>query len=78
MEPRLLQELDIDLGSSVSITCHDEIHRQMTPYTDSSIHAIQPCYKMGWEAARILLEHISHPEAPIVQMTLKAKVIIPE
>ena len=74
---KILQEMDIGLGSSVSVTSHDEIHRQMTPYTDSIIHANQPCYKMGWEAARILLEHVSHPEAPIVQMTLKAKVIIP-
>jgi DNA-binding LacI/PurR family transcriptional regulator len=65
---------DLGLAGKVCVSSHDEVKKSVEPFSDEFIHAVQPCYKMGWEAARILLDHITHPEAPIVQMTLKAAI----
>jgi GntR family transcriptional regulator of arabinose operon len=64
-------------GSEVAIASHDEPSKHFLPYTVNIPHTMQPCYQMGWEAARILIDHIREPDAPIVQMILKSRFVEP-
>ena len=73
---QVLNELGMKPGIDVRIASHDEIRKAgIGDGVVEKPYAVQPCYRMGWEAARILLDHISMPEAPVVQMTLKASVV---
>ena len=73
---QVLRELGLEPGTKVRVASHDE------PRAGSGAsgpvvppYAVQPAYQMGWEASRILLDHIATPRAPIVRMTLKAAVV---
>ncbi len=35
----------------------------------------QPSYRMGWEAARLLVESINNPDLPVMQITLKSEIV---
>jgi len=35
----------------------------------------QPAYRMGWEAARLLIDTLHNHDQPIIQMTLQSEII---
>ena len=59
----------------VEIVTYDDITKELSDLTNHVAVVIQPAYRMGWEAAKLLIETINHPDRPIVQMTLKSEII---
>jgi len=60
--------------SSILVVTHSGTDQGPTPpLSRETPYFIEPTYEMGWEAARILLEHIQNPDRGIVQMVLKSK-----
>lgn len=71
----ILLSMGIKIGKKVQLALHDDITKPHPPYTDNILHVTQPTYQMGWEAAKILLEHIKEPDKGIVQMVLNSRLI---
>ena len=54
---------------------YDYIPPELTRFVKHVLVVKQPAYQMGWEAARLLMDVINTPDAPIIQMTLKAEIV---
>jgi DNA-binding LacI/PurR family transcriptional regulator len=67
--------LGMDVVADVTVASHDEVSRPWLPYMEGMPHFIEPTYQMGWEAARVLVEHITDPNRAIVQMVLKSRFV---
>jgi len=73
----VLASLGRNIGSDVQLASHNEIGLPPIPNALRMPHFVEPSYEMGWEAARILVEHIDDPNGTIVQKTLKSR-FVPE
>jgi GntR family transcriptional regulator of arabinose operon len=73
----VLTSLGIQIGSAVQLASHNEIGLPPIPNASNMPHFVEPSYEMGWEAARILVEHLGDPNGAIVQKTLKSR-FVPE
>lgn len=62
-------------GVQVQLASHNEIEKPPVPQAWKMPHFVEPTYEMGWEAARILLEHIDDPSKSIVQKVLKSRFV---
>jgi DNA-binding LacI/PurR family transcriptional regulator len=62
-------------GVDVQLASHNEIERLPIPQAQKMPHFVEPTYEMGWEAARVLLEHINDPSKSIVQKVLKSRFV---
>ena len=71
----ILLAMGIKIGTEVQLALHDDISKPYPPYTDNILHVIQPTYRIGQEAAKVLLEHIKEPEKGIVQVVLNSSLI---
>lgn len=54
---------------------YDYIPQEVTKFVNHTLVVKQPAYQMGWEAARLLMDVINTPNAPIIQMTLKSELV---
>ena len=70
-----LAELGRSPGTDVMLASHNEIERPPASLPQSMPHFVEPSYEMGWEAARILVEHINDPSRSIVQKVLKSRFV---
>ncbi len=73
----VLGRLGLEIGSGVQLASHNEIGNPPIPNAPRMPHFVEPSYEMGWEAARILVEHLDDPSGAIVQKTLKSR-FVPE
>jgi len=73
-----LEALGRHPGKDVQLASHNEIERLPGGLPRQMPHFVEPSYEMGWEAARILLEHINDPSKSIVQKVLKSRFVPPE
>ena len=73
-----LEALGRHPGDDVQLASHNEIERLNVALPRKIPHFVEPSYEMGWEAARILLEHINDPNKSIVQKVLKSRFVPPE
>ncbi len=62
-------------GEDVAVASHDQVPANLARYSGSLPYAVEPTYEMGREAARILVERIRNPDAPLVQITLETTVL---
>ncbi len=70
-----LRALGRSPGSDVAVASHDELPASLSRYAGDLPHAVEPAYEMGREAARILVERIQNPDAPLIQITLETTVL---
>ena len=70
-----LRSLGIDVPAKIQLASHNEIERPPLLLARTMPHCIEPTYEMGWEAARVLVEHINDPGRAIVQKILKSKFV---
>jgi DNA-binding LacI/PurR family transcriptional regulator len=70
-----LRALDIDVEKTIQLASHNEIDHPPIPMAKTMPHCIEPTYEMGWEAARVLVEHINDPSRAIVQKILKSRFV---
>jgi DNA-binding LacI/PurR family transcriptional regulator len=63
------------IGTEVTVVSHDSDDRDLLPHPEGLPMVVQPTYEMGREAARILIDHITTPDAAIVQMVLKSRLV---
>jgi DNA-binding LacI/PurR family transcriptional regulator len=73
-----LRSLGMDPGGSIRMASHNELEHPPLPQMKDMPHFIEPTYEMGWEAARILVEHINDPTRAIVQKILKSRFVAPK
>lgn len=68
----------LDMGRQVeglNLALHNEISKPFPPYTDDITRVVPPLYKMGWTAAKILLERIKEGDDSISQITLRSDIV---
>ncbi|MCD6121695.1 MAG: hypothetical protein J7K04_07655 [Spirochaetales bacterium] len=65
----------IKIGKELELASHGDVSYIFPPYSNSIIHVVQPAYEMGWEAAKMLLSNIKHPDRAVIHMILKSSVI---
>ncbi len=58
-----------------AIATYDHTVSNMLRLTDSATVVKQPSYRMGLEAARLLLETLNAPDLPVMQLTLQAELV---
>lgn len=75
---KALESLGYKPGENVQLASHNEIDFPRYPFLNAIPHFVEPTYEMGWEAARVLVEHIMDPGHAVVQKILKSKFIPPE
>lgn len=64
-----------NLGRKIEIVTYDNNIQELMAITDHVTFVKQPAYKMGWEAAKLLIDTINNPDQRVVQITLKAEII---
>lgn len=62
-------------GKTIEFATYDYIPQELKGLVKHAFVVKQPAYKMGWEAARLLIDTITIPDAPIIQMTLPSKIV---
>ncbi len=62
-------------GKTIEFATYDYIPQELKGLVKHAFVVKQPAYKMGWEAARLLIDTITIPDAPIVQMTLPSRIV---
>ena len=70
-----MRSLGINVAADVQLASHNEIEHPPIPLLKTMPHCIEPTYDMGWEAARVLVEHINDPSRAIVQKILKSRFV---
>jgi GntR family transcriptional regulator of arabinose operon len=68
-------ELGLPLDGSLPALSHGELDPPAFPGSPRMPHFVEPSYKMGWEAAKILVEYINDPGRAIVQKVLKSEFV---
>ncbi|MCP4402486.1 MAG: GntR family transcriptional regulator [bacterium] len=71
----LQDDLHVSNGRTIEFATYDYIPQELKGLVKHAFVVKQPAYKMGWEAARLLIDAITIPDAPIVQMTLPSKIV---
>ncbi|GAK54076.1 transcriptional regulator, GntR family with LacI sensor [Candidatus Moduliflexus flocculans] len=64
-----------DGHQQVEFAAYDEITEPLRSLTNRALIVVQPGYKVGWEAAKLLIQEIREPHQGIVQMTIKSEII---
>jgi DNA-binding LacI/PurR family transcriptional regulator len=59
----------------LEIVTYDAATNHLSGITSGAIIVKQPAYRMGWEAARLLIDTLHNPDQPIIQMTLQSEII---
>ena len=62
-------------AKALDLVTYDAMTEHVAGFTNCVTVVKQPAYKMGWEAARLLIDTLNNPDQPIIQMTLKAEII---
>lgn len=73
----VLLDLGVVIGEQVQLALHDDASNVYPPYTDNILHVVQPSYRMGWEAAKVLFEEIQHPKQKTVHIVLNSELKYP-
>jgi GntR family transcriptional regulator of arabinose operon len=66
---------DKNLRKHLAIATYDYTIKEVIGITNRVMVAKQPSYRMGWEAARLLIEALNNPDLPVTQITLKSEII---
>jgi DNA-binding LacI/PurR family transcriptional regulator len=69
-----MSELNVNIDS-IQLALHNEVSKPMPPYTDHIPHIVPPLYKIGWNAAKILLENIEEGADTINHVIIKNELI---
>jgi len=64
-----------EAGTPIAIATYDQAVRETVRVSNSATVVKQPSYRMGWEAARLLIETLNHPALPVTQMILQPEII---
>ncbi|GAK55396.1 transcriptional regulator, GntR family with LacI sensor [Candidatus Vecturithrix granuli] len=59
----------------IAIASYDYGLPEVIRLTNRVIVVKQPSYRMGWEAARLLVETLNNPDLPVMQITLKSDIV---
>jgi DNA-binding LacI/PurR family transcriptional regulator len=59
----------------IEFVTYDDITDNLRGITDHVTFVKQPGYRMGWEAAKLLIDSINEPDQRIAQITLTAEII---
>lgn len=59
----------------IEIVTYDDITNDFLGVINHATIVRQPGYRMGWEAARLLIDTLNSPDSPIIQMTLTSEII---
>lgn len=60
---------------SLALITYDEVTEPLLDLSRRVFFVRQPAYKMGWEAAKLLLDKIHEPDQRVVQITLKSEIV---
>ncbi len=74
---KALNEKGISVPGNVGVMGFDDIY-MATVVTPNLTTVCQPNYQMGYKAAEMLIELIKHPEAKMMDVVLKTKLVIRE
>jgi len=66
--------LDLDVRS-LQLALHNEVSKPVPPYTDHIPRVVPPVYKIGWTAARILMDNIAEGGDTVSQIILKSEIV---
>jgi DNA-binding LacI/PurR family transcriptional regulator len=58
----------------IAIATYDQTVKDIVRITDSATVISQPSYRMGREAARLIIEMINNPDLPGIQITLQSEI----
>lgn len=61
--------------SDLEVVTYDDVSEFLLGIVNRVTLVKQPGYKMGWEAAKLLIEAIHEPEQRVVQITLKSEIV---
>jgi GntR family transcriptional regulator, arabinose operon transcriptional repressor len=61
--------------NSLAIATYDYGIKEVLGFTNRVLVAKQPGYRMGWEAARLLIEILNNPDLPVIHMSLRPTVV---
>jgi len=61
--------------TTLQLALHSEVSKPMPPYTDNIPHVIPPVYKMGFNAAKTLLNNIHEGDDTISKIIIKNEII---
>ena len=62
------------LGQDIELVTYDDLAKDVFCLTNRVTLVKQPTYRMGWEAARLLIDMINSPDQPIIQMILQSEI----
>ncbi len=72
---QMISQKDKASRKHLAIATYDYSIKEVISITNRVMVAKQPSYRMGWEAARLLIETFNNPDLPIIQMTLHAEIV---
>lgn len=64
-----------DVDKNIEFATYDDASKDLRTLTNRALVVKQPGYKMGWEAARLLIKGFREPDQGVVQITLKSEII---
>jgi DNA-binding LacI/PurR family transcriptional regulator len=70
---RSMQDLGIDV-ESIQLALHNEVSKPMPPYSDHIPRVVPPLHRMGWLAARALLDTIADGGTATSQIVLNSEI----
>lgn len=62
-------------NKEIEFATYDDVSDDLRAFTNQVLVVKQSGYKMGWEAARILIKGFREPDQGVVQITLKSEII---
>lgn len=71
----LQNSIRADTGAPIEFATYDYIPQELSGLVPHAFVVKQPAYRMGWEAARLLIDTLTTPDAPVVQMTLRSEIV---
>ncbi len=72
---QLLFPKETRMKQQIVIASYDYGLPDVVRLTNRVVVVKQPSYRMGWEAARLLVESINNPDLPVMQITLKSEIV---
>ncbi len=64
-----------DANKEIEFVTYDDVSQDLRMVTTRALVVKQPGYKMGWEAARLLIKNFREPDQGVAQITLKSEII---